>query len=291
MLNILTIDLEDWFHILNHAETALPEQWEKFEPRLEKNVNRLLDILEENQQKASWFCLGWIADKYPELVKRISASHHIACHSYSHTLVYTQSPAAFKEDTLRAKDKLESISGKSIDSYRASGFSVTPQSPWFFDLLLECGFSYDSSVFPTTRSHGGYPGFGSSIPCIVALAGGRIKEFPMNTSRFFGRDFVFSGGGYFRALPYSVISSCFRKSDYVMTYFHPRDFDPTQPRIASLPLKRKIMSYIGLKSSENKLRRLLQDYNFVDLPTADKMIAWENAPLIDLKNNIENRIH
>ncbi len=202
MLNILSIDLEDWFHILNHSETASPEQWDKFEPRLEKNALRLLDLLEEKKIKATWFCLGWIARKHPLLVKKIAASHHIACHSDLHQLVYKQSPAEFRSDTLSARKSLEDLIGKEVNVYRASGFSVTAQTPWFFESLLECGFQIDSSVFPAARSHGGFPGFGAAAPCRISCQSGVLKEFPMNTTSFLGKDLVFSGGGYFRALPY-----------------------------------------------------------------------------------------
>ena len=280
MLNILSIDLEDWFHILDHAQIASPEQWNNFEPRIDANAQRLLDLFEQSQQKATWFCLGWMARKHPQLIKQIAKSHNIACHSDLHELVYAQSPKRFKEDTLRAKQELENLIGIEVTAYRASGFSVTSKTPWFFELLLECGFTMDSSIFPARRSHGGFPEFGTSQPCRVSVAGSYLKEFPMNTRRFLGRDMVFSGGGYFRAMPYSFIKQSFDKSEYVMTYFHPRDFDPDQPRINTLPLKRKFMSYIGLKSSENKLRRLLEDYNFVDLLTADSQIEWKQTPLV-----------
>ncbi|MBP6335028.1 MAG: polysaccharide deacetylase family protein [Bacteroidia bacterium] len=282
MLKILSIDLEDWFHILDHPETEKPSQWENFESRIESNAMRLLDILEETNQKATWFCLGWVARKNPSLVKRISETHHIACHSDLHRLVYTQSPAEFKEDTLRAKKDLENLIGKEVNVYRASGFSVTPQTPWFFEMLLECGIQIDSSVFPASRAHGGFPGFGSAAPCRIECQGSTLKEFPMNTKHILGKDFVFSGGGYFRALPYTLIDRFFSESNYVMTYFHPRDFDPDQPVLSSLPMHRKVMSYIGLKSSEKKLRRLLQDHNFVDLPTADKATDWDHTELIML---------
>jgi len=281
-LKILSIDLEDWFHILDHKETAVPEQWEKFEPRIETNTNRLLDLLEEKKQQATWFCLGWMARKHANIIKKISNSHHIACHSDLHELVYLQSPARFREDTMRAKNELENLTGKEINVYRAPGFSVTKETTWFFDVLIECGFNTDSSVFPAKRTHGGYTVFGSSEPCRVECQSGIIREFPMNTRQVLGKDIVFSGGGYFRVLPYSFIDSSFRNAEYVMTYFHPRDFDPGQPVIRSLPLRRKFMSYIGLKSSEKKLRRLLEDHNFVDIPTAEAAINWEATPLIKI---------
>ena len=281
-MNILSIDFEDWFHILDHKATALPEQWDNFEPRIDINTDRLLSILDQTNQRATWFCLGWMARKHPALVKRISENHQIACHSDLHELVYQQSPTRFREDTLKAKHTLEDLLGKEVNVYRAPGFSVTNETSWFFESLLECGFSYDSSVFPAKRGHGGFPEFGISVPCRVQTQSGTLKEFPMNTRRFFGKDIVFSGGGYFRALPYSLISESFNKSTYVMTYFHPRDFDALQPRIHSLPLKRKFMSYIGLKSSEKKLRSLLKDHNFVDIPTAINRIDWEKTPLIKI---------
>ncbi len=279
-MNILSIDFEDWFHILDHSTTASPGQWEKFESRIENNAQRLLDILESKDQKATWFCLGWMARKHPALIKRISESHHIACHSDLHELIYTQSPARFKEDTVRARRELEDLIGKEVNVYRAPGFSVMKNTPWFFELLLECGFKADSSVFPAKRSHGGFPDFGSSKPCRISVQGTWIKELPMNTVKIFGKDMVFSGGGYFRLLPYPVIRRCFNQVDYVMTYFHPRDFDPGQPRIRSLSFVRQFMSYTGLKSSEKKLHRLLEDYNFVDIPTADQRIDWEQTKLI-----------
>ncbi|HNS12236.1 MAG TPA: polysaccharide deacetylase family protein [Bacteroidia bacterium] len=280
MLNILSVDLEDWFHILDHKATARPDQWEKFEPRIERNTERLLNLFEEKGQKATWFCLGWMARKHPQLIKKISTVHHIACHSDLHELVYLQDARRFKEDTIRAKIELEDLIGKEVDVYRAPGFSVTKETAWFYEVLLECGFKTDSSIFPTKRSHGGFSDFGTSEPCRIQSQGRILKEFPMNTRRVLGKEIVFSGGGYFRALPYSFIHDSFLKAGYVMCYFHPRDFDPEQKVISSLPWKRKFMSYIGLKSSEKKLRRLLEDHNFVDIPTAEANINWEQTPLI-----------
>ncbi len=280
MLRILSIDLEDWFHILGHHQTASPDQWKNFESRLEQNVERLLGILEEHGAKATWFCLGWIAGKYPGLIKKISRSHHIACHSDLHELVFQQDRNRFREDTLRAKQTLESLTGKEIKAYRAAGFSVRKDTPWFFETLLECGFDTDCSIFPAWRLNGGLADSGIRKPCRIDVNGSLMKEFPLNTLRFMGRHMVFSGGGYFRLLPYSWIRYGFNKSDYVMTYFHPRDFDPDQPVIKSLPLHRKFMSYTGLKSSEKKLRRLLQDHTFVDIPAADLLIDWTNTAVV-----------
>ncbi|MBP6648657.1 MAG: polysaccharide deacetylase family protein [Bacteroidia bacterium] len=281
-MNILTIDLEDWFHILDHPATERPDQWSGFESRLEKNVDRLLDLLDEHKQQATWFCLGWIAKQYPQVVKKVAAKHELACHSDLHQLVYNQTPIAFKEDTLNVIRRLEDLSGKKMNAYRASGFSITEKTSWAFEILSECGITIDCSVFPASRNHGGFEKFGTAQPCRIAVNGTFLKEFPLNTIRLFGKEIVFSGGGYFRALPYSFIHSQMKKSDYVMTYFHPRDFDPAQPVLKSLPFKRRLMSYVGLQGALPKFKKLLLDHSFVDLAKADKQMNWEGSPIVYL---------
>ena len=281
-MNILTIDLEDWFHILDHPATERPDQWSGFESRLEKNVDRLLDLLDEHKQQATWFCLGWIAKQYPQVVKKVAAKHELACHSDLHQLVYNQTPIAFKEDTLNVIRRLEDLSGKKMNAYRASGFSITEKTSWAFEILSECGITLDCSVFPASRNHGGFEKFGTAQPCRIAVNGTFLKEFPLNTVRLFGKEIVFSGGGYFRALPYSFIHSQMKKSDYVMTYFHPRDFDPSQPVLKSLPFKRRLMSYVGLQGALPKFKKLLLDHSFVDLAKADKQMNWEGSPIVYL---------
>ena len=281
-MNILTIDLEDWFHILDHPATERPEQWSGFESRLESNVDRLLDLLEEHQQQATWFCLGWIAKQYPAIVKKVAAKHEIACHSDVHQLVYTQSPSAFKEDTLTVMKRLEDLCGKKMNAYRASGFSITEETSWAFDILKECGITVDCSVFPASRNHGGFQKFGTAQPCRISVGGTFLKEFPLNTVRLMGKEIVFSGGGYFRALPYAYIHSQMKKSEYVMTYFHPRDFDPQQPVLQTLPFKRKLMSYVGLKGALPKFKKLLSDHSFVDVRTAEQQVKWDHTPVVYL---------
>lgn len=281
-MNILTIDLEDWFHILDHPDTARPDQWMNFESRLERNVERLLTVLDNHKVRATWFCLGWIAQHYPQVIKQISLFHDIACHSDVHELVYTQSPEKFKTDTLNVMKRLEDLTGRKMKAYRASGFSITEQSSWAFEILMECGITIDCSVFPASRNHGGFRRFGIARPCRIQINGSYLKEFPLNTVSLFGKDIVFSGGGYFRALPYSFINTKMNSTDYVMTYFHPRDFDPEQPMLKHLPLKRKIMSYYRLKSSLPKLDKLLSDHTFVDVEKADNEVVWENTAVVHL---------
>ena len=197
-------------------------------------------------------------------------------------MVYNQTPIAFKEDTLNVIRRLEDLSGKKMNAYRASGFSITEKTSWAFEILCECGITIDCSVFPASRNHGGFEKFGTAQPCRIAVNGTFLKEFPLNTVRLFGKEIVFSGGGYFRALPYSFIHSQMKKSDYVMTYFHPRDFDPSQPVLKSLPFKRRLMSYVGLQGALPKFKKLLLDHSFVDLAKADKQMNWEGSPIVYL---------
>ncbi len=282
-MKILTFDLEDWFHILDNPQTANPSNWNSFESRVEGNTERLLSLLDEKNITSTWFCLGWIAKKYPKLIKRISENHEIACHSMNHQLLFNMSPAEAGDDIRGNIHLLEEITGKKVNAYRAPGFSFTRDVKWLIQVLAEAGIKYDCSVFPMHRNHGGYPGLPAAGPCRISYHGVVIKEFPMNRQTLLGFPIVFSGGGYFRLLPYPVISLLMKKSEYVMTYFHPRDFDPTQPVLESLPMKRKFMSYTGLKNSFSMLNRLLNDYKFIALEQAAGEIDWNETPVINLE--------
>jgi polysaccharide deacetylase family protein (PEP-CTERM system associated) len=283
-MNILTFDLEDWFHILDHQAVASPSTWDGMESRIERNSDRILMLLEAKNTRSTWFCLGWIAKKYPSLIKKISEKHDLACHSMEHKLLFMQSKEDVRKDILQNVHLLEDLSGKKVNAYRAPGFSFTAETQWLPALLAEAGIVYDCSIFPAKRNHGGYAGFPSSKPCRISSGNHIIKEFPMTTYSLVGRDLVFSGGGYFRFLPYYIIDSLMKKSDYVMTYFHPRDFDSGQPVIKSLPLKRKFMSYVGLKNSFVKFNHLLNDHTFMSLEEAGNSIDWNSTPLIKFDN-------
>ncbi len=281
-MNILTFDIEDWFHLLDHDSTKTESKWESFPARVEENTDRILELLTRHRLSATFFCLGWIAERHPRVVKRIDAlGYEVATHSYAHQLAYEQSPKAFRDDLVRSIGALEDLTGKKVRAYRAPGFSATELTPWLFETLCELGIEIDCSVFPAERAHGGFSGF-EARPAWIEINGTRLKEFPMNTARILSRELVFSGGGYFRLFPYSMIDRLMRRSDYVMTYFHPRDFDPDQPMIEDLPLTRKLKSYCGLSRALGKLERLIDDHEFVDLRTAESQVAWESAPVIDL---------
>jgi polysaccharide deacetylase family protein (PEP-CTERM system associated) len=281
-MNILTIDLEDWFHIIDIPSASDRKTWNNFESRVEANSDRILEALEEQNIKATWFCLGWIAEKYPSLIRRISERHEVGIHSMYHELL----PVLGKERVIRdISDNIkivEDITGKKINSYRAPGFSFDNKCKWLIEVLVNAGVEYDCSVFTARRNHGGFENFPSASPCRIKINGKVIKEFPMTIVNLLGKNVVFSGGGYFRLMPYSVVNSWMKKSDYNMTYFHPRDFDAGQPVLSGMSMKRKFMSYTGLKNSFSKFKRLLIDHKFVTVGEAGTQIDWEQTPLIKM---------
>ena len=266
-MNVLTFDIEDWFHILDNPKTALPETWVEFESRVEIGVRKILQLLSENNLKATFFCLGWIAEKHPQVIKLIhEKGHDIGTHGYYHQLVYNQTPEEFRNDLKKSIYILEEITNQKITSYSAPGFSITESSKWAFDILYEEGIQFDSSVFPAQRSHGGIANFNYAKPFrLITPKGNEIIEFPMNTETLFGIKFIFSGGGYFRLLPKKYLNRLFKKHNYVMTYFHPRDFDTSQPKIPGLNFIRKFKSSIGIRSCEIKLKSILTNNDFISL--------------------------
>lgn len=278
MVNILSFDVEDWYHILDNPTTKTEAEWNRFPARINTNLDRILEVLDRTQQKATFFCLGWIARKYPDAVKNISSrGHEIACHSDMHQLVYELGPKGFRADLRNAVASIQDATGTKVIAYRAPGFSVTAkETGWFFEALGEQGIEVDCSVFVGTHGHGGIPGFPTAGPCLVRWSGGAIKEFPMNVGRILGRQITYSGGGYFRLMPYFLIRSLAARTDYIMTYFHPRDFDPEQPRVPGLSPIRRFKSYVGLGTALDKLERLIHDFRFVELRAAIKAVDWTN---------------
>lgn len=282
-MKILTFDIEDWFHILDNASTRDICEWANYSSRFEPVVDRLLTIVEDRKLKATFFCLGWMAEQHPHVIRRIySLGHEIGTHSYAHQLAYEQTPQQFTQDLKRSLGILEDVTGEKVRAYRAPGFSLTSSNRWVFEILVEHGIEVDSSVFPAERAHGGFAEFGSGGPVLVDTCSGQLKEFPINVFDLFGLKMVFSGGGYFRLLPYHFIRQLSSRTDYLMTYFHPRDFDPGQPLIPGLGLIRRFKSYYGLGSAENKLKQLLDDFEFIDLRTAVTRINWSQMARLDM---------
>lgn len=280
-MNILTFDIEDWYNcdfITNDFD------WDKYECRIYESVRLLLNELDTRNLKGTFFCLGWLAEKHPSIIKEISdRGHQIGCHSYQHKLSFRFTPEEFIEDTQKAKLLIENVIGKKINIFRAPGFSITKDNLWAFDCLVDMGFEFDCSVFPSFHDYGGMPDYGKSEPAIIKTSKGNlIKEFPINIHSLCNKNFVFSGGGFFRFFPYWLIKRWGKKSDYMMTYFHPRDFDKGQPIVKSLPIKRKFKSYVGISGAFNKWKKLLNDFDFFNVEDADKQIDWNKQRIIEL---------
>lgn len=282
-MNILTFDIEEWFHILDNNSTRTEKEWLNFEYRLEANMDRIFELLDRKKQKATFFCLGWTARNHPEILKKIdSYGYEIATHSDRHQLAYEQGIKEFSNDLDRSIKSIEDIVGQKVRAYRAPGFSIKEENKWIFEILMENGIEIDCSIFPAKRSHGGFSNFGSAKPALIRVEDSFIKEFPMNVSSYLGKDFVFSGGGYFRILPYGVIKYMMNKSNYVMTYFHPHDFDENKPSIEELSFFRKFKSEVGAKGAFGKLEKLITDYEFIDLNEAIQEVDWENVEKVRL---------
>ncbi len=282
-MRILTFDIEDWYHFLEHRSTRSETQWNNFEPRVRQNTTNILTFLEKHQQKATFFIVGWIAKKNPGLVKDIAdAGHEIGLHSYGHELIWQQTPGEFRQDLMRNIGVLEEQLGYKVDKYRAPGFSVKRSNTWAFDVMAEVGITTDASIFPAARAHGGMPSFPYNFPCIIQRNGISIKEFPINYIRLAGVRTVITGGGYFRFWPYHFIEKYTENSPYTMSYFHPRDFDTSQPLLSDLGPYRRFRAYYGLNNAQQKLERWISEYSFTDLKTADKTIDWDSALVVKL---------
>jgi len=280
-MNILTFDVEDWY---NCDFITTDFDWDKYEVRIYDGIDKILDELSKRKLKATFFCLGWIAEKHPEVILKIHAlGHHIGCHSYQHELSFRFNREGFKQDTEKSKILIENLIGESINVFRAPGFSISEKNIWALEVLSELGFEYDCSLFPAAHDYGGFASYGKAEPIIINLPNGEhIKEFPINIKAVLGKNIVFSGGGFFRFFPYCMIKYWASKSDYMMTYFHTRDFDPDQPMIDSLPIMRKFKSYLGLSTSFAKFQKLLDDFEFVSIIEANELTDWKNARVIKL---------
>ena len=282
-MKILTFEVEEWFHILDNPSTKTEKEWVNFPSRIHEGMERIFDILDYHDYNATFFVLGWIAEKYPEIVRMIvQRGYEIGSHTNSHQLVYEQSKQDFYQDVDRSIKTLEDVSGTKVRMFRAPGFSITKQNLWAFEVLVNLGIEIDSSVFPAGRNHGGMPNYGIAEPSIIKYNGIHLKEFPINTHKLIGKNIAYSGGGYFRLIPYSLLKKWTSKDTYVMSYMHPRDFDFNQPMIQDLNLSRKFKSYYGLKTANKKFKKWLTDFHFVDIATADNLVNWNLAKQVKL---------
>jgi polysaccharide deacetylase family protein (PEP-CTERM system associated) len=262
----MTVDVEDYFHVAALAQSIDRSQWDTMEYRAEESTRRLLELFESSQIKATFFVLGWVAKRSPELIKEIHrAGHEVASHGMSHKLVYNQTPEEFESETKEAKALLEDIIGVPVLGYRASTYSITRRSLWALDILHEAGFVYDSSIFPIRHDLYGIPDAPVAPARIKTPKGASMVEFPMSTAQMFGLKVPVSGGGYFRLLPYWLtargLASLNAAGRPFIFYLHPWEVDPEQPRIKT-SWKSRLRHYTNLNRCETRLRRLVREFRF-----------------------------
>jgi len=265
-MNAMTIDVEDYFHVSVFEKTVDRSRWDTLETRVRANTDRLLDLFDERGVRGTFFVLGWVAERYPDLVKAIAArGHELASHGYAHRLVYEQTPEVFREDVRRAKDLIEAAAAQPVRGYRAPSFSVTSRSLWALDVLVEEGYTYDASIFPIRHDRYGIPG-APRWPHAIDRGRGRIFEVPGSTVRIGSTNLPVAGGGYFRILPYAwthwgIARVNRTERQPAIFYLHPWEIDPGQPRLPASRLGR-FRHYRNLGKVEPRLRRLLADFSF-----------------------------
>ncbi|MEM1353510.1 MAG: polysaccharide deacetylase family protein [Planctomycetota bacterium] len=261
----LTFDLEEWFHLVGVRAMDDRAAWSGFEPTVERETGRILDLLAEHETRATFFVLGWVADRYPALINRIAeAGHELGSHSFWHYEVYRHTRQSFQADIAASIDAIEQAGGTKVLGFRAPSFSLVPGCEWALDVLLDQGLVYDASIFPARRAHGGYPS--GRWPDTLATPSGRtIHELPMSLYEFGPMRVPFSGGGYLRLMPTRLIHHAIRQHERygrpAVVYLHPWDFAPGGPRTA-MPLTSRIKCYEHRSSTAPKLASLLQRYRF-----------------------------
>ena len=281
VVNAMSIDVEDYFHVSVFDGIVPRSTWAEMESRVCANTERLLDIFDEYHVRSTFFVLGWVAERYPHLVRQIAArGHEIASHGYAHRLVYDQTPQAFREDVRRAKGLLEEAGGSAVAGYRAPSYSITPRSLWAVDVLIEEGYTYDSSIFPIRHDRYGIP-VSPREPFPIDRRAGSLLEVPGSTVRLGPMNLPVAGGGYFRILPYQWTRWGIARLNRIdqraaVFYLHPWEIDPDQPRLSAGWLGR-FRHYRNLDKTEARLRALLTDFRFGTV--ASLLRTWgDSAP-------------
>jgi polysaccharide deacetylase family protein (PEP-CTERM system associated) len=264
--NALTVDVEDYFHVSAFATSIRQSEWDNYPLRVVENTRRLLEFFGSCDVRATFFILGWVAERVPDLVREIAAQdHEIGCHGYSHQLVYNQTPEEFRAETFRSKTLLEDIIQAPVHGYRAASYSITERSLWALDVLIDAGFTYDSSIFPIRHDRYGLPGTPETPYQLKSPSGKTIVEFPLSTARVLGMRMPVAGGGYFRLYPYWLtkfgLSRINDSNQPFIFYMHPWEIDPHQPRIDA-GLVSRFRHYNNLGQCENRLRRLVSEFRF-----------------------------
>jgi polysaccharide deacetylase family protein (PEP-CTERM system associated) len=276
--NALTVDVEDYFQVAAFSTAIDFSNWDGFSLRVVPNTQRLLELFAARGVRATFFVLGWVAERCPKLVRQIAEhGHEVACHGFSHQLVYRQSPEVFRQETIRAKACIEDHTQRPVVGYRAASYSITQRSIWALDILADLGFSYDSSIFPVRHDRYGIPGSPRWPYRMTMSDAASIVEFPPSTLSIFGYRLPVAGGGYFRLYPYRFSRAAlshinrFENRPFIF-YLHPWEIDPEQPRIRAGRLS-TFRHYTNLDRCEARLRRLLQDFDFA--PAADVIEGME----------------
>lgn len=280
--NGLSVDVEEWFQVGAFERAIDRADWPAMASRVEGNVDFLLDLFAEAGVSATFFTLGWVAERHPALMRRIAdAGHELASHGYDHARVFTLSRRAFAEDIARARRSIEDASGEKVTGYRAPSFSIDARNPWAFEELARAGYAYSSSVAPVVHDHYGWP----EAPRFAfrPVAGSPLVELPVTTALVGGRRVAAGGGGFFRVLPYgfsrwAIRQVNMREARPAVFYFHPWEIDPGQPRVANAPLRSRLRHYTGLSAMAGKLRRLLDDFAWerVDAVAAREAVRAED---------------
>ena len=292
-MNLITFDIEEWF--LDYSKGLGTKEKND---RYVNYLNQILDALDRNRIKATFFCVGEMGRLFPDVIRKIHAQgHEIGCHSNIHTWLNKMSEAGCREDTHCAVDSLEQCIGEKVKSYRAPAFSIGESNKWAFEILAENGIERDASIFPAARSFGGFAHFGQKTPCIVDYNGIRIKEFPICTTKVLGKEMAYSGGGYFRFFPLCFVEKEMKKDPYAMCYFHIGDLVPESHGLQSKAeyeayfkekgtLKARYMRYIkgnlGKKNAISKMMRLIDDMDFINLAQANEQIDWNASQIVKL---------
>jgi polysaccharide deacetylase family protein (PEP-CTERM system associated) len=264
VVNALTIDVEDYFHVSAFEPYIARSVWDQQPHRIEANIDRVLDILDNADVHATFFTLGWVAERYPEMVQRIvEQGHELASHGYAHERATGLEPDAFRADVILAKAVLEDVAGIEIRGYRAPSFSIGERNRWAYDSLAEAGYRYSSSIYPIQHDHYGAP----DAPRFVHDVSTGLLEVPITTARWLGKNWPAGGGGYFRLMPYAVSRWLIQRvntndGESAIFYFHPWEIDPEQPRMDGVDAKTRFRHYVNLHRTERRLRQLLQDFRW-----------------------------
>lgn len=270
MKNVFTVDVEDYFQVEAFTRVIDRLEWDRYEPRVERNTHALLDLLAASDITATFFVLGWVAQRFPALVRRIADSgHEVASHGMSHRLIYTQSPDDFREETRTSKRLLEDICQQPVIGYRAATYSIIRKSLWALDILCEEGFRYDSSIFPMRHDRYGVPDANPLPHLLKTPGGGVIAEFPISVLRYKGFKIPVAGGGYFRLFPYFLTRWALKKinargQEFVF-YIHPWETDTGQPRIHQASPLSRFRHYLNIRRCESRLQQLLSDFSFTTM--------------------------